>query len=205
MTTEVLFPTSNKKTVMTVTQDLREDLDYWEAKFQAMNFPGMDLVEATAYPVTLLEKISRKKQYARVKRDFLKYISYHYINDLRNAGLNEEDLFYLKKGIVPENFNIHLKIPFDYTGTVDFSNMVFMQSRPYHEEIHRFMDMQMENMEPGLLPYKLYIPVPTGKVYIPLTMYTGSGGKGKHDRSVFAGYSESAFQKLAQKTMRGAR
>ena len=125
MTVEVLFPTSNKKTVMTVTQDLREDLDYWEAKFQAMNFPGMDLVEATAYPVTLLEKISRKKQYARVKRDFLKYISYHYINDLRNAGLNEEDLFYLKKGIIPENFNIHLKIPFDYTGTVDFSNMVF--------------------------------------------------------------------------------
>ena len=87
MTTEVLFPTMNKKTVMTVTDDLRESLDYWEAKFQSMNFPGMDLVEATAYPITLLEKINRKKQYKRVKRDFLKYISYHFINDLRNLGI----------------------------------------------------------------------------------------------------------------------
>ena len=99
----------------------------------------------------------------------------------------------------------HLKVPFDYTGRVDFSNMVLIQNRPYHDEIHRFMDMQLEQMPVGILPYKLYIPVPTGSVYIPLTNYTGSGGKGKHDRSVFAGYSESAFQKLAQKTMRGAR
>ncbi|MBE6450042.1 MAG: hypothetical protein E7013_05095 [Alphaproteobacteria bacterium] len=205
MITEVLFPSSSPKTVMRVTQDMREDLNYWEAKFQEMNFPGMDLVEATAYPVSLLEKISRKKQYKRVKRDFIKYLIYNFTNDLRNAGLTDEDLFYFKKGILPENFNIHLKIPFDYTGNVDFSNMVLMQSRPYHEDIHRFMDMQMSGMDVGVIPEKIYIPVPTGKVYIPLTMYTGSGGKGKHDRSVFAGYSESAFEKLAQKTMRGAR
>jgi len=205
MLTEVLFPSSSPKTVMRVTQDMREDLNYWEAKFQEMNFPGMDLVEATAYPVSLLEKISRKKQYKRVKRDFIKYLIYNFTNDLRNAGLTDEDLFYFKKGILPENFNIHLKIPFDYTGNVDFSNMVLMQSRPYHEDIHRFMDMQMSGMDVGVIPEKIYIPVPTGKVYIPLTMYTGSGGKGKHDRSVFAGYSESAFEKLAQKTMRGAR
>ena len=205
MAEEVLFPVKKSKTVMTVTTDMREDLDFWEAKFQAMNFPGMDLVEATAYPISLLEKVNKKKQYKRVKKDFLKYISYHFVNDLRNAGLDEESIFYLKKGIVPENFNIHVKVPFDYTGSVDFSNMVLMQNRPYHEDIHRFIDMQMEEMPVGTIPQKLYIPVPTGSVYIPLTNYTGSGGKGKHDRSVYAGYSESAFQKLAQKTMRGAR
>ena len=205
MRTDVLFPSSTPKTVTRVTQDMREDLNFWEAKFQEMNFPGMDLVEATAYPVSLLEKINRKKQYKRVKRDFIKYLIYNFSNDLRNAGMTDEDLFYFKKGILPENFNIHLKIPFDYTGVVDFSNMVLMQSRPYHEDIHRFMDMQMSEMDIGVIPEKLYIPVPTGKVYIPLTMYTGSGGKGKHDRSVFAGYSESAFEKLAQKAMRGAR
>ncbi len=203
MGTQVLFPSSGKKTVMTVTADMLKDLAFWEAKFQEMNFPGMDLVEATAYPLTLLEKVNRKKQYKRVKDDFLKYLSYHLVNDLRNAGLTEESIFYFKKGILPENFNIHLKVPFDYTGVVDFSNMVLIQNRPYHEDIHRFMDMQMEGMPVGTIPQKLYIPVPTGNVYIPLTMYTGSGGKGKHDRSVFAGYSEGAFKKLAEKTMRG--
>ena len=61
----------------------------------------------------------------------------------------------------------------------------------------------MEGMDVNTRPLKLYIPVPTGKVYIPLTMYTGSGGKGKHDRSVYAGFSESAFKTLAQKSMPG--
>ena len=203
MKTEVLFPTQEKKTMMSITTDMLEDLTFWEAKFQEMNFPGMDLVEATAYPLSLLEKVSRKKQYKRMKNDFLKYLCYHLVNDLREAGLTEDDIFYLKKGILPENFNIHLKIPFDYTGSVNFSNMVLMQNLPYHEDIHRFMDMQMKDMPIGTIPEKLYIPVPTGSVYIPLSMYNGSGGKGKHDRSVFAGYSESAFKRLAQKTMRG--
>lgn len=191
------------KHAISVTSEMREDLKFWEAKFQEMNFPGMDLVEATAYPILMSDKIERKKQYKRVKRDFLKYVAYNFVNDLRNAGLDEDSIFYFKKGIMPENFNVHLKVPFDYTGSVDFSNMVLIQNRPYHEDIHRFMDMQMDGMPVGTLPEKLYIPVPTGKVYIPLTMYTGSGGKGKHDRSVYAGYSESAFKRLAQKTMMG--
>ena len=79
------------------------------------------------------------------------------------------------------------------------------EKHPEDKDKEIFMDMQMSGMDVGVIPEKIYIPVPTGKVYIPLTMYTGSGGKGKHDRSVFAGYSESAFEKLAQKTMRGAR
>ena len=191
------------KHAISVTSEMREDLKFWEAKFQEMNFPGMDLVEATAYPISMSDNIERKKQYKRVKRDFLKYVAYNFVNDLRNAGLDEDSIFYFKKGIMPENFNVHLKVPFDYTGSVDFSNMVLIQNRPYHEDIHRFMDMQMDGMPVGTLPEKLYIPVPTGKVYIPLTMYTGSGGKGKHDRSVYAGYSESAFKRLAQKTMMG--
>lgn len=191
------------KHAISVISEMREDLKFWEAKFQEMNFPGMDLVEATAYPISMSDKIERKKQYKRVKRDFLKYVAYNFVNDLRNAGLDEDSIFYFKKGIMPENFNVHLKVPFDYTGSVDFSNMVLIQNRPYHEDIHRFMDMQMDGMPVGTLPEKLYIPVPTGKVYIPLTMYTGSGGKGKHDRSVYAGYSESAFKRLAQKTMMG--
>ena len=203
MVSEVLFPTHNKKSMMHITQNMLHDLSFWEAKFQEMNFPGMDLVEATAYPLTLLEKVNRKKQYKRVKNDFLKYLCYHFVNDLREAGLTEDDIFYLKKGILPENYNVHLKMPFDYTGSVNFTNMVLIQNLPYHEDIHRFMDMQMENMSITTVPEKLYIPVPTGSVYIPLSMYSGSGGKGKHDRSVFAGYSESAYKRLTQRTMRG--
>ena len=201
--TNVLFPTPRKKPIMTVTNDMLRDLTYWEATFQQMNFPGMDLVEATAYPLSLLEKINKKKQYARAKRDFLRYISYHYANDLLDAGLDEDGLFYLKKGIIPENYTIHIKIPLDYTGEIDFSNLVFIQTSPYHEDIHRFMDMQLENMSLTQRPRKLYIPVPTGMVYIPMTNYSGTGGKNKTDRSVMAGFSEKAIEALTRKTMMG--
>jgi hypothetical protein len=78
-----------------------------------------------------------------------------------------------------------------------------MQNLPYHEDIHRFMDMQMKGMPLGIIPNKLYIPVPTGSIYIPVTTYTGSGGKGKQDRSAVSGYTQSALDRLAQKTMRG--
>lgn len=200
---EILSPTIQKQTSIRVTNQTINDLAYWERLFQQMNFPGMDLVEATAYPITILDKVSRIKQFGRVKRDFLKYLAYNSVNDLRAAGLTEEDIFFFKKGIMPENFTVHLKIPFDYTGDATFPNMVLMQNVPFHEDIHRFMDMQMAGMEDGVRPTTLYIPVPTGKIYIPMTLYTGSGGKGKHDRSVYAGFSEGTFKTLAQKAMPG--
>ncbi len=200
---ETFFLNSPKRSSILVTDEMRYDVAYWETKFQQMNFPGMDLVEATAYPLTVLEKVNLRKQYKRIKKDFLRYLSYNYVNDLRSAGMSEDNIFYFKKGIIPENFNVHLKIPFDYTGQVDFSNMVLIQNYPFHEDIHKFIDMQMEGMDINMRPLKMYIPVPTGKIYIPLTMYTGSGGKGKHDRSVYAGFSESTFKTLAQKNMPG--
>lgn len=198
-----LFPATDRKASVRVAPAVIKDLTFWEAKFQSMNFPGMDLVEATLYPLTVLEKHNRKKQFRRIKKDFLRYLVYNYINDLRAAGLDEDAIFFLKKGIEPENFVVHVKVPFDYTGQADFSNMVLMQHYPFHLDVHRYMDAQMEGMEPDERPMKLYIPVPVGKIYIPLTMYTGSGGKGKHDRSVYAGYSEQAFVNLAQKSMPG--
>lgn len=188
-----------------ITDEMIKDLTFWEMTFQQMNFPGMDLVEATAYPLPPWERLAQKRQFNRVKRDFIRYVAYNSLNDLRNAGLDEESIFYFKKGILPENFNIHLKIPFDYTGEVDFSNLVLMQTFPYHEDIHKFMDMQMEGMPLNVRPRKLYIPVPIGRVYIPLTTYNGSGGKNKQDRSVQAGFSAAALQNLARRTMVGGR
>jgi len=188
-----------------VTDEMINDLTFWEMTFQQMNFPGMDLVEATAYPLSPWERIAKKKQFARVKRDFIRYVAYNSLNDLRNAGLDEESIFYFKKGILPENFNIHVKIPFDYTGEVDFSNLVLMQTFPYHEDIHKFMDMQMEGMPLNIRPRKLYIPVPIGRVYIPLTTFNGSGGKNKQDRSVQAGFSAESLKSLQRRTMMGGR
>ena len=176
---------------------------YWEALFNDMNFPGMDLMAVPYYPNETTDYLSQQKQLNRTIRDFVRYLSYHLANDLRSAGVSEEGIFYMKHGQIPENFTVHLKYPLDYGGTIDFNNMVFIQSRPFHELIHLYINKQIIGPESVLTPEQLYIPVPVGKVYIPMGLFTGSGGKNKQDRSVLSGFTQSALKDLAIRSMPG--
>ena len=176
---------------------------YWESLFNSMNFPGMDLMATPYYPRQVDDYAAQQKLLNRTIRDFVRYLSYHLANDLRSAGVTEEGLFYMKRGQIPENFTVHLKYPLDYGGTIDFNNMVFIQSRPFHELIHLYINKQIIWPEGVLTPEQLYIPVPVGKVYVPMGLFTGSGGKNKQDRSVLSGFTQSALKDLALRTMPG--
>ncbi|MBQ7413730.1 MAG: hypothetical protein IJV07_05635 [Alphaproteobacteria bacterium] len=176
---------------------------YWENLFNSMNFPGMDLMAVNHYAQDNSDLIGRQKQLNRTIRDFVRFLSYHHANDLRSAGVTEEGLFYMKRGQQPENFVVHLKYPLDYGGTISFENMVFIQARPFHDLIHRYIDKQIIGPEGYLTPKQLYVPVPRGKVYIPMGLFTGSGGKNKQDRSVLSGFTQSALRDIALKTMPG--
>ena len=176
---------------------------YWESLFNDMNFPGMDLMAVPYYPQQTDDYIAQHKLLNRTIRDFVRYLSYHFANDLRSAGVSEEGLFYMKRGQIPENFTVHLKYPLDYGGTIDFNNMVFIQSRPFHELIHLYINKQIIGPEGILTPEQLYVPVPVGKVYVPMGLFTGSGGKNKQDRSVLSGFTHSALKDLAIRTMPG--
>lgn len=176
---------------------------YWENLFNEMNFPGMDLMAVSPVPAEITDPETRHKLLVRTVRDFTRYLSYHYANDLRAAGITEEGLFYMKRGQVPENFTVHLKYPLDYGGQIDFENMVLIQARPFHDLIHLYINKQIIGPDGVLTPAQLYVPVPTGKVYVPLGLFTGSGGKNKQDRSVVAGFSQSALRDLALRSMPG--
>lgn len=190
---------------MTDTPFTSEDISpqaYWEMLFNEMNFPGMDLMEVRLFPVPQ-NKLENYKLFQRISRDFVRYIGYHHVTDLRDAGVSEEGIFYIKKGILPENYTVHLKYPTIYGGTIDFNNMVFMQTHPFHDLIHTYLDQQLLGKNGIVFPDRLYVPTPVGKVYVPLTMYTGSGGKNKSDRSAVSGYSAAALKEIAIKHMPG--
>ena len=176
---------------------------YWENLFNSMNFPGMDLMAVGFYPQENPDPMARQKLLNRTIRDFVRFLSYHHANDLRSAGVTEEGLFYMKRGQQPENFTVHLKYPLDYGGAISFDNMVFIQARPFHDLIHRYIDKQIIGPEGCLTPKQLYLPVPRGKVYIPIGLFTGSGGKNKQDRSVMSGFTQNALRDMALKTMPG--
>lgn len=180
------------------------DQSYWEKLFNDMNFPGMDLMAVSYFGFQDLDLLEQHTLFRRISRDFVRFLSYHHATDLRSAGISEEGIFYMKKGKIPENYTVHLKYPVEYGGTIDFNNMVFMQNKPYHHLIHTYLDYQLLDEECGLkYPPLLYVPVPVGKIYVPFALFSGSGGKNKQDRSVFAGFSKAAFDKIALKTMPG--
>ncbi len=177
--------------------------DFWAARFNQLNFPGMDLMAVSYFGSFTYDMLEQHMLLKRVTRDFVRLLSYNYTMDLRAAGVSEEGIFYMKKGKIPENFTVHLKYPPEYGGTIDFNNLVFMQDKPFHDMIHSYLDEQI--LTPGGISYPplLYVPTPVGKIYVPFGMFTGSGGKNKQDRSVYAGFSKAAFDKIALKAMPG--
>ena len=172
--------------------------DYWENLFQESNFGGMTLINLTYYPLTIHEEDFFKSMGA-AKKVFLQDVLENYLNDLRVAGISEENIFYLKKGVLPANWTIHLKAPPLYGGRPKADNMVLMQCQPFHELIHDFINQQILTNAGIGHPKTLYVPTPIGKVYIPEGFWTGSGGKKMADRSVMAEMTESALQQATQK------
>lgn len=179
------------------------DRSMWEWQMSQMELPNMDLIEANYIMLDPRWRLELRKAFKRARRDFLKYVGYHHVNELMAAGLLEEDIAKIKKGKAPENFNVHVRIPFDYGGTNDFSNLVLIQTHPFHVNIHKLLDMQILSRPQGMKPRRLFIPAPKGKVYFPGVIEVSSGGKDKHDRSVYAGFLESTFEIIAQKSSLG--
>ena len=184
------------------TGNPENDRSLWEWQFSQMNLPNMELIEVNYVMLDANWLSELRKAFKRTRRDFLKYVGYHHVNELIAAGMDEEDIKLVKKGKAPENFNVHVRVPFDYGGTNSFSNLVLIQTHPYHNEIHRFIDMQTL-IQSNLKPSKLFLPSPPGKVYTPGEIEISSGGTSRHDRSVYAGFLESTFEIIAQRSMMG--
>ncbi len=188
----------------TPKEDVQErPQSFWEKLFNEMNFPGMDLMAVNYFNLNGDDLIEQRNVLKKATRDFLKLLGYTFINDLRSAGVSEEGIFYIKKGKLPENYTVHLKYPLDYGGRIDFDNMVLIQNRPFHDLIHAYIDQQLLGPNGSVRPRQLYVPVPVGKVYVPFVGITGSGGKNKQDRSVQAGFTQSALAEIAIKNMPG--
>ena len=96
-------------------------------------------------------------EHIRTRKAFLKIIGYSHTDICLNAGLSTEDISFLKQSISPENFNVHIKIPFDFGGTPTPDNMCLIKTHPIHDHIHALQEYQLEK---DFLKYhkKLYIP-----------------------------------------------
>lgn len=128
------------------------------------NLKQMYLLKKDYTPQTWKEMSSIFTEYQRARKAFLKLIAYSNIKECIKLGLDDEDISQLKIGITPENYNTHLKLPFDFGGNLNFNNFSLIKTHHTHSDIHRIMDYQI-----GcgfLLKYKkIFIPYFDGKFY----------------------------------------
>lgn len=107
------------------------------------------------------------KDYAlflKTKRLFLKFMACKHLEECRKLNLTDTEIKQMHAGIIPENINIHLKVPFDFGGQCSFENMALIRTHPHHLYLHRLIEYQFEQ---GLLKKekKLFIPCFEGYAY----------------------------------------
>lgn len=117
----------------------------------------MQLLPRPYAPKTWEEMHHIFNNYQRKRSAFLKMIGYGETKNLEKIGLSGQDIDLLKKGIAPENYNTHLKIPFDFGGDNDFENFSLVRTHHTHSNIHRVIDYQIAN---GFLLKEKYIYLP---------------------------------------------
>lgn len=102
--------------------------------------------------------------FLKTKRLFLKFMACKHLEECRNLNLSDIEIGQMRSGNIPENINIHLKIPFDFGGSCTFENMALVRTHPHHLYLHRLVEYQFEK---GLLKKekKLFIPCFEGYVY----------------------------------------
>lgn len=124
----------------------------------------MELKERPYEPQTWPEMNDCFSDYLKNRALFLKQLGYSYADECRRAGMTNDDIALLRQSIAPENFNTHLKIPFDFGGALDFENFSLVKTHPVHCLIHRLIDWQIENH--FLRSYKkIFLPWFEGKIY----------------------------------------
>lgn len=125
---------------------------------------NIEIREADYAPLNWQEMARYSIAYQKNRRIFLKLLGYKHAEECMRLGMTRNDLNLLCRSMAPENFNTHIKVPFDFGGTYELDNLVLIKTHPIHDQIHRIFDLQLEN---GFLKAhkKIFIPYIEGKIY----------------------------------------
>lgn len=194
-------PTKEEKTLSVRSHPLGT-IDQWKLRLRSMQILNLELNDFKRRRISPLTVKQMHKELSAVSRDFLKFVAKEDGPLAVAAGLEEQGLDLLKYGMLPENFTVHLRIPYEFGGTNEFDNLVLIQRDPYHSTIHRFIDLQLSRYKDDI-PSLLYLPVFPMRVYVPDEEAETTDGKGMSDHSAFAGYDENLIKEIWQKNNRG--
>ncbi|MBM7645661.1 hypothetical protein JOD45_001879 [Scopulibacillus daqui] len=119
-------------------KEAKDDYFIGKLKGEKIHFKGIkteEIVYTKRHPEEVVQL--RKKFNSSIKKNFLKEFANDpkRIDTLKKAGLDENDIARMKKGLNPEGWQVHHNLPLDDGGTNEFSNLVLIKNDPYHKAI----------------------------------------------------------------------
>lgn len=161
---EIDLISSSKNNLKSSKITLDEMKNIIQQKVESYGLKNIVLVERDYEPQTWQEMAKIFLDYNHLRYYFFKLLAYSNIKECLSAGLTGEDIELLKDGVAPENYNTHIKIPFDFGGKLDYNNLSLMKTHSSHHKLHRLIDMQIES--DFLRTYKkIFVPYFEGKIY----------------------------------------
>ena len=144
-------------------QDISEMEERLQRKLKEFHLTTFHLEQHPYLPLTWENQTQLYKETWKIRSIFLKRLAYTEEYTCKTIGLNFQDINLLKQGITPENFNVHIKIPFDFGGKAELSNLCLIRAHPTHENLHKIIDIQLNSN--FLRQQKmLFIPLIEGKI-----------------------------------------
>ena len=97
------------------------------------------------------DRIALRGKFPTVRTRFLKHLA----NDptkhaaLRKAGLSDKQIGVMKKGVQPDGYQVHHKLPLDDGGDNSFSNLMLIKNDPWHKALTNYQNAFNKGMKPG--------------------------------------------------------
>lgn len=150
--------------------------DYYRDLISRLGLPEMPLRKVSLQQISFDNLRKSYFDFFKISKKLLMFVYYNNIQDLIKAEFSMDAIYDMRDGKIPENIDISLKIPFEYGGTLDFSNLFLIKKRPFKTILHQFFDTQILSFNHEmsssfsnslLMPPELFVPYPKGIIFLP--------------------------------------
>ena len=167
--------------------------EYYRDLIAKLGLPEMPIVKVTKDVSVTVDAIKLRMDFMVMARRFVQFVAYNNLEQIASAEMSMENIYQMRDGIVPENISVYIKVPVEYGGKLEFSNMFLIKTRPFRGILDKFIDEQVltfnkgreiRNMDAGIeMPSELFVPYPNGIVFVPaLKGMAGAGGNATTDQ-----------------------
>lgn len=163
---EDVFPKEERKRRKKKAPKTQARLDAERGRFNFKTINGFKLIDVEYSVPDKATRKRRHKGFNSVREKFLAHIAKNCQKELRAIGITDKQIEQMKKGSVPNGYNVHHKLPIHGGGLNEFSNLILMPIPPHDELHHKVLDPQVSQMQAGETK-KVKLPWSDNMVYVP--------------------------------------